>query len=79
MFVLFTTKPNSDGTKGFRYVFKLFGRSAVGIYRKRKHLSVPMSKRQGKCSTIFNIGKLYLTIEQSTNKTSSRKFRHFAG
>ena len=74
MFVCIATKPLNDGTNGFRFNFLGF----KGLTRKRKQ-----AKRFGiqklKCTTAIHIGKRSIYIEQSPNRTSKRRIRHFAG
>jgi len=71
MFVILATKPNNDGTEGFRFNF--FGNK--GIYRKRKVIN-RYGKSTGDVMTGYHFGKRSVYFEQSTPK---RKLYHFAG
>lgn len=75
MFLIVTTQPLNDGTKGFR--FNVFGKK--GMLRKRKSLSRGYGIHKGKATTALHVGKLTVYVENKANKYSVRKFRHFAG
>jgi len=76
MFVCLATKSLNDGTRGFRFNF--FG--IKGLARKRKPRSPKRyGIQQGACMTGYHFGKLSVYIEQSRNKTGTRRVRHFAG
>ena len=83
MFVILTTKPLNDGTKGFRFHFgiringKILGKK--GFVRRRKLQSNGIKFTQGDCMNAYHIGKTTVYTEKSTNKTTARKFRHVAG
>lgn len=74
MFVLFATKPLDDDTKGFRFNFL----GVKGLTRKRLH-KTRYGITQGQCMRAYHLGKRSVYIENKTNRTSSRKIRHFAG
>ena len=71
MFVILATKPNNDGTEGFRFNF--FGNK--GIYRKRKVIN-RYGKSTGDVMTGYHFGKRSVYFEQTTPR---RKLYHFAG
>ena len=75
MFLIVTTQPLNDGTKGFR--FNAFGKK--GMLRKRKHLSRGYGISRGKAMTALHLGKVTVYVENKGNKYSARQFRHFAG
>lgn len=75
MFLIVTTQPLNDGTKGFR--FNAFG--VKGMLRKRKNLSRGYGINKGKAMTALHIGKVTVYVENKGNKYSVRQFRHFAG
>jgi hypothetical protein len=73
MFLIVSTKPLNDGTKGFR--FNLLGQK--GLVRLRKHKSNGWFKRVSKdCMTTIHMGKLSVYAE---HKATERKLWHFAG
>jgi hypothetical protein len=74
MFVCIATKALNDGTRGFR--FNIVG--IKGLTRKRNTLK-RFGVTRGKCMTAYHIGKRSIYIEQSRNKTGTRRVRHFAG
>lgn len=76
MFLIVTTQPLNDGTKGFR--FNAFG--LKGMIRKRKNLSRGYGIHKGKAMTALHVGKVTVYLENKRNKHSVRQFtRHFAG
>jgi len=74
MFIIVSTKPLNDTTKGFR--FNVLG--LKGLVRKRKHKSrgFKLFKRD-ECMTAHHVGKFSLYVER--NPKSQRKLFHFAG
>ena len=76
MFVIFATKPLNDRTKGFRFNFL----GQKGLFRKRSIKSRGLSLfNRDRCMTAHHIGKYSLYIEHNRNKSTERKFWHFAG
>ena len=75
MFVLFTNKLKlNDGTTGSRYNFA----GQKGLWRLRKN-KTRYGITKGDCMVGIHLGKLSVYKEISTNKTSQRRLRHFAG
>lgn len=75
MFLLITTKPLNDGTKGFR--FNIFG--LKGMTRKRKSLSRGYGIDLMKTTIAMHLGKRTVYFETKANRYSKRQFRHWAG
>ena len=73
MFVLFATLPLNDRTQGFRFNFV----GVKGLTRKRKVINRFGITR--KCMTGFHLGKRSIYIERKPNRSTERKFHHFAG
>ena len=71
MFILFATKSNNDGCKGFRFNFL----GNKGIYRKRK-AKKRYGIEQGDVMTGYHFGKRSVYFQQAAPK---RKLYHFAG
>ena len=69
MFVLFATKPLNDDTKGFR--FNILG--IKGLTRKRYGIN------NGTCMKAYHLGKRSIYFETTSNRTTARQFKHFAG
>lgn len=74
MFVCIATKPLNDGTRGFRFNFA----GIKGLTRKRNTIT-RFGVSRGECMTAYHLGKRSIYIEQSRNKSGTRKVRHFAG
>ena len=74
MFLCIATKPLNDNTTGFR--FNLFG--VKGLTRKRQKVR-RWGLAKGKAMKALHLGKRSIYIEKSTNKTTTRRVRHFAG
>lgn len=77
MFVIITTKPLNDGTKGFR--FNVLGKK--GIVRLRKCKNNGYLTRCGSHEMPgLNFGKLSVYVERKANTfNNDRRIRHFAG
>lgn len=79
MFVLFATKPLNDGTNGFRFNFA----GVKGLTRKRQPNRKDSSRGykiiKGDCTTQLHLGKRSIYIEHKPNRSTERKFHHFAG
>jgi len=75
MFILLTTKPLNDNTKGFRFNFL----GLKGMTRKRKALSRGYGIETMKATTAFHLGKRTIYFETKRNKHSRKQFKHWAG
>jgi hypothetical protein len=74
MFVCIATKPNNDGTRGFRFnIMGIKGQTRVRQFKKRYGVT------EGPCMTAYHLGKRTVYLQKSINKTSSRRLRHYAG
>jgi hypothetical protein len=74
MFVLFATKPLNDNTQGFRFNFL----GIKGLTRKRK-IERRYGIINGTCMKAYHLGKRSIYFETKGNRTTTRKFQHFAG
>ena len=74
MFVLFATKPLNDDTQGFRFNFL----GIKGLTRKRLHKK-RYGINKGACMKAYHLGKRSIYFETKGNRTTARKFQHFAG
>ena len=74
MFVLFATKPLNDGTQGYRFNFA----GVKGLTRKRKVINrIGITRKD--CMTGLHLGKRSIYIERKPNRSTERRFHHFAG
>jgi hypothetical protein len=72
MFLILSTKPLNDRTKGFR--FNVLGKK--GLVRIRKIKSNGFKIVQDDCMTALHMGKVTVYTER---KVTERKLSHFAG
>ena len=75
MFYCIATKPLNDRTNGFR--FNVLG--IKGLTRKRKTFSRGFKLEAGNCMTALHLGKRTVYVERKSNRTTTRRVRHFAG
>jgi len=72
MFLIASTLPLNDGTKGFRFNFL----GTKGFVRLRKQKSNGFTFQKGDTFSQLHLGRLTLAKER---KFSAPKLRHFAG
>ncbi len=73
MFVILTTKPLNDGTKGFHFNF--FGKKGLARLRKRKTTGW-FKRTELENHDAYHLGRLIIYLR---TPNALRKFGHFAG
>lgn len=88
MFVLFSKRPLNNGSKGFRFCFKVGyyknGKENLLINRQGKYIKRATKSRgigagMGDCFYQLHLFRRSLYVEHKWNRASARRLHHFAG